>query len=45
MSYLIIGALKAKIAVKWEAMDEDYIWQICGSFRRRVQGVIDADGV
>ena len=44
VSHLNTEARKAKIAEKCEAMDEDYIRRVCGSFCRSVQGVIAADG-
>ena len=44
VSHPNIDALKAKIAEKWAAMEEDYIRRVCGSFRRRIEATIAADG-
>ena len=37
-------ALKAHITEVWEAMEPSYIVKTCQSFRRRVEGVIRANG-
>ena len=37
-------SLKAKINEAWDALSQEYIRNVCASFRRRVEAVIHADG-
>ena len=39
-----VDSLKSAICEEWAAMSDEYVAKVCGSFRRRIEAIIEADG-